>query len=99
MFITLSQTAEADLLASATWYDQKAPNLGDRFLAEVEKCYQYILDYPLGCPMLEEGVRRALVRQFSYQILYVPRAADIYVLAVLHCHISPQTRAERSQSD
>lgn len=93
--IVVSEGAEADQRSTAFWYDRQAPGLGDRFLAEIERIYDYLIEYPEACQLMPEGVRRALVHHFPYQVIYMLRADDLVIVAIFHCHVDPAHIAER----
>jgi plasmid stabilization system protein ParE len=88
--------AEAELRASANYYDLQQSGLGERFIAAIEFALNGIVDAPLTWPVLEQDVRRKLTRVFPYAILYSVESDRIFVLAVMHCHQKPgywRTRA------
>jgi plasmid stabilization system protein ParE len=54
-----------------------------------------LLDYPFQFPEIEEGARRALVRDFPYGVFFTAEDNLIRVLAVLHPHRHPDTWKDR----
>jgi plasmid stabilization system protein ParE len=81
--------AEAELEASIDYYEECEPGLGIDFAAEVYATVQRILAYPLAWPVLEQGIRRALVHRFPYGVLYALADSRVYILAVMHLHRQP----------
>ena len=82
--------AEAEMAASARWYDERSPGLGKRFLSGVRAATERIAASPEAWGFVTEGIRRHLVHRFPFGILYRPEADRIYVLAVMHLHREPE---------
>ena len=58
--------------------------LGDRFAAEVRFAIRRVVETPERWRVLEEDVRRCLVRVFPYSVLYTIEADFILIVAVMH---------------
>jgi plasmid stabilization system protein ParE len=82
--------AEAEMTASARWYDERCPGLGRQFLAEIRAAIERIAASPESWGMVTEGIRRHLVHRFPFGILYRPEPERNYVLAVMHLHREPE---------
>ena len=63
--------ARSELTDAQDWYENERPGLGRRFRAAVDDAVQRIRANPLQFPAVYLGVRRALVRQFPYALLFV----------------------------
>jgi len=59
-----------DEIDAAAHYESSAPGLANRFLREVDRCIQYILQNPESGQIVLEPVRRRLVPRFPYGVLY-----------------------------
>lgn len=81
--------ALAELEFAVRYYEQQQAGLGDRFTAAIGAATASILDAPLTWPVLEQDVRRKLIRVFPYVILYSIEPSGVLVLAVMHCHQKP----------
>lgn len=88
--LRLRPEAEDELSEAMQWYEKKADGLGAEFLLAVEECLQTITRHPLAHPGVHKTVRRALLRRFPYEILYVVRSRRIVVLAVFHAKRDPK---------
>lgn len=75
--------------SAVLYYEQRQPGLGERFIGSVEAAPQSIRNAPEMWPVLDEDVRRCLVRVFPYAILYTVEARYIPIIAVMHCHRKP----------
>lgn len=94
--LVIRPAASRDVDDAATWYEQRRDGLGLRFLGEVDRIFRRIEDGPLQYPMVEEEVRRALLRKFPYTVYFIEEPAQIVVLAVLHCSRHPDVWRSRS---
>lgn len=88
----LDEAAE-EMTAAATWYEQRRPGLGDRFLDAVEATVQFIREAPLAgslvpLPDLTVPVRRQPVPGFPFVINYITEPA-LSVVAVAHTSRRP----------
>jgi plasmid stabilization system protein ParE len=83
--------AQTDIREAARWYEDREPGLGLRFLREIHTSLEHITDNPLMFPIIEEEVRRALLRKFPYSIYFIEERDAIAIIAVLHQHRRPST--------
>ena len=62
--------AEAELIESARFYEQRVPSLGAQFLDAAELAIGAILDAPERWSILEAGVRRYQMPRFPFAVYY-----------------------------
>lgn len=84
--IILSPDAEAHINAIKLWYYHKEASLSFQFAAEVQFTLSLIAQYPYAFPLVKRGVRRALMKDFPYLILFALKGRTVSVIAVLHQH-------------
>lgn len=73
--------AEDDLLEAARLYEDQAIGLGERFLDEVERCLELLLDRPhIGRPIGK--LRRFPLRKFPFTLIYALDDDGLVVVAV-----------------
>ena len=87
MNIRFLSEAEAEVEATAHWYEERCDGLGDRFLSELQDALRRIRLRPLEPQVLRQGkwdVRRRLLKHFPYAIVYQVREAEYLVVAVAH---------------
>ena len=94
--IRISPAAARDAEAAAQWYNRERTGLGRRFLAEVKRVSKRIREAPLQLPLVDEGVRRALLRTFPYAIFFSTDANVIVVVAIVHLHRRPDSWRDRA---
>lgn len=97
--LTLSPRAELDLDDALTWYAARSISLAARFDAAVDQTFALISEFPFRFPEFKPGVRRALLRDFPYHVMYrVLSDAYVEVLAVYHASRDPE-RWDQVQRD
>ena len=76
--------ARAEFLAEIAYYDQTAPGRGARFAAAVEEATARALTFPLSGSPSEPNVRRVVVKNFPFSVIYRPETDGIVVFAIAH---------------
>jgi toxin ParE1/3/4 len=93
--LDVSSEAELEIFQAALRYEREREGLGFRFEAQVNTVFARLLENPFQFPVIEDGVRRALVRDFPYGVFFTMDADLITVLAVLHLRRHPDTWKRR----
>lgn len=91
--------ALAEFQDAARYYRVSQEGLGLRFVSCVEDAINQILEAPLRWRVLEDDVRRCLVRIFPYAVLYTIEPEFVLIVAVMHCHREPGYWRERIQAE
>jgi plasmid stabilization system protein ParE len=94
--IILRPEAETELAEAFEWYEERVPGLGSEFLLAVDAVFRCIIRNPQMYPVIHKAMRRALVRRFPYQVLFVIETNRVVVLAVFHVKRNPKRWQERS---
>jgi toxin ParE1/3/4 len=84
MRIVYHPEAEAELIESARFYDRRIPGLGRRFLLEIDKSIERILANPTKWKVVEDDIRRFLMKKFPFSIYYRVEAEVIRILVFKH---------------
>jgi toxin ParE1/3/4 len=74
---------------AALWSAEREPGIALRFIASVEDAISRVLDAPTRWRVIDEDVRRCLIRVFPYAVLYTIEADFLLVVAVMHCSREP----------
>ena len=74
--------ARAEFLAEVAYYNRATSEQGARFAAAVEEAIARALSFPLSGSPLEPNLRRVVVRNFPFSVVYRPDADGILVFAV-----------------
>lgn len=75
--------ATHDLREASFWYREQA-QLDEAFKNSVEAAIKRVSEYPQMCPVKYRDVRRALVHNFPYLIMYRIEEGRIIVIAIVH---------------
>jgi toxin ParE1/3/4 len=86
--------AEADLLAAASFYEDKRPGLGAELLTAMERALAAIEDAPGAQPFLQHGrrYRKYTLARFPCVIVFTEEEAAVTILAVAHAKRRPDPR-------
>jgi hypothetical protein len=92
--------AEGEAIATAVWYDERQPFLGDEFLAAVHDALNTIRRSPESLSRMEQysgpfDVRRILLERFPYAVIVLCRPEETVVVAVAHTRRRPLYWLER----
>ena len=100
MNLVYDPEAEDELRAAAERYEAARAGLGDRFLAKIAHAVERIAEAPLSFPVYERLggeniIRRVLVDDFPFAVVFLPVANEVYLLAVMHLRREPGYWAHR----
>jgi plasmid stabilization system protein ParE len=87
--VSFHPAAEQEYLEAVDYYEEREPGLGSEFAAELVSAVERILSHPQAWPVIDAGVRRALLRRYPYGVMYAIQDDTIFILAVMHLHRSP----------
>lgn len=81
--------AAAEFVAAVQFYEAQAENLGLDFASAVRRATQRIVEYPNSGTPFGRRLRRVLVSQFPYGLLYRVEPERVYIVSVMHLHRRP----------
>jgi hypothetical protein len=100
--IRFHKEAAKELRASFDFYEKQRPGLGLRFLQDAESALEKVPSHPKAWPSLppEKGaLRRYLLRNFPFAVIYEMENQDLLIWAVMHLSRKPgywkKRRADR----
>jgi plasmid stabilization system protein ParE len=82
--------AETEFFDAIDYYEDCEKGLGYDFAVEVYSAIEKILNFPNAWTILEDEIRRCLIRRFPYGLLYAIDGDRIFILAVMHLHRDPE---------
>lgn len=82
----LAPEAREEYRAAAFYYLQESPRIAMAFVDEVEAGIAQIRARPATWRILEDGIRRYLVKRFPYGIYYTVEQREVVVWAIMHLH-------------
>ncbi len=89
MKYSFHQDAENELIQAIEYYEECGDSLGHDFAVEVYSAIERIALHPKAWPIIDEDIRRSLVKRFPYGILYSEENREIFIVAVMHLHKNP----------
>jgi hypothetical protein len=81
--------AEQELDDAYQWYEDQMSGLGRAFLAEINEAVHRVTTWPEAHTVLRGVLRRCLIRQFPYGLIYGVDGQTIVIVAVAHLHRKP----------
>jgi toxin ParE1/3/4 len=78
------RAVEADISATAEWYERQCPGLGGEFIDAVQSVDALLLANPLRYSFSFADVRRLNLARFPYAIFYFIDQDTVVILGVLH---------------
>jgi plasmid stabilization system protein ParE len=76
--------AVLEFAEAVQFYKQRGPKLGQRLAKEIRATITRIVTAPERWRVLEQDVRRCLVRVFPYAVLYTIEDDYILIMAIAH---------------
>lgn len=93
----LHPEAEAEFVQAIEYYEDCEEGLGYDFAVEVYSAIERTASYPKAWPIIEQDIRRSLIRRFPFGIVYAEEQEEILILAVMHLHRDPDYWKDRMQ--
>lgn len=81
--------ADTEFLKAIDYYEEREEGLGYDFAVEAYSTIERILLHPKAWPLVEEDIRRSLVKRFPYGVLYAEETDQIFIVAVMHLRRDP----------
>ena len=88
--LSLRPEAMAEMADAAAWYAAHGLELDTAFLDEVSRVLRAIRTSPGRYPVVEEDIRRAVLKRFPYVILFRATEDEVVVIACFHGRRDPQ---------
>ncbi len=76
--------ADLEIHEAAFWYEDQREELGFKFLDALDATLDRVEHSPKLYAVIERGVRRALVRRFTYVVYFRILRNEVEILAVIH---------------
>jgi toxin ParE2 len=89
MRFRLLDAALKELRGTATYYRKIRPELGLQFHEAVQAAFDRIEMWPLSGAKAGKDARICRLKRFPYGLIYVPRATELVIVAVMHLHRRP----------
>ena len=86
MRLEFHPSTTADVRDATSYYDKQRAALGARFLRQLDQALAQIARSPLLFPLVEHEVRRALVKNFPYTVLFRVLGDNVVRILVTRHH-------------
>jgi len=93
--LRLTPEAEDDLDDTYAWYEAQRPGLGDAFLRALDATMATVQRQPEAYQLVDETMRRALLRRFPYAVFFEVVSKEIVVYGILHAARDPRAWKRR----
>jgi len=93
--VVFSSPAELEVAEAALWYDEQRSGLGQRFLAAVRSAADAAARSPQLYARVHGELRRILVHQFPYALIFRETRDEVLIAACYHLHRDPDTWRSR----
>ena len=80
--VSFHELAKFELNDAVVFFEHETKGLGHRFLSAVQAAVIQIQQHPEASPIIDQDVRRKVVRKFSYSIMFSIKPDRIRILAV-----------------
>lgn len=84
MRYTFIPEAKAEFDEAFSYYEKLAPRVASHLLDDFDTVINRLLLFPESVPILLQGVRKALLRSFDYNIIYEIQGDEIAIVAFMH---------------
>lgn len=84
----LDQATE-DFQTAVDYYNSERPGLGYEFANEIRTTLARINSFPEVWPVIDNGIRKCIVKRFPYALIYSIQNDLIVIIAVMHMKRKP----------
>jgi hypothetical protein len=95
MNIEFIEPASIELDDAITYYDMQLQGLGKKFLEEILQTVNLISIFPEVWAKNSVYTRKAVLKKFPYNLIYLKSKGIIYIIAVAHQHREPEYWIDR----
>ncbi len=95
MNVIYHKNAELEAITSAQFYESQAAGLGSKFLDDLDRTVNDIVNYPEAWSIMGDDIRRHLFTHFPFGVIYRMTNSKILVLAVMNLHQKPNSWHDR----
>ncbi|HKO02845.1 MAG TPA: type II toxin-antitoxin system RelE/ParE family toxin [Thermoanaerobaculia bacterium] len=89
MHARLHRAASRELRESAVFLEEQRSGYGHRLLASATEKFEFLVRFPASGKRTLGGARRLSLDGFPYDVVYVLRPDEIYIIAIAHHRRDP----------
>ena len=87
-----AEEAKWEIKDSYDWYEGRLPGLGERFLADLDRCLSRIDTNPTLFRIVYRNLRQGNLTRFPFVVIFELGKDDIKIMAVFHTSRDPNGR-------
>jgi plasmid stabilization system protein ParE len=91
----LNLDAENDLNEAFDWYESEQSGVGDKFLIKITEKLEEISEKPNKYSIYHKNVRKAPVKIFPFNIIYIIKEKFISIIGIWHKSRNPEKLQDR----
>ena len=93
--VIIQPQAELELDDAYNYYDEQKIGLGFDFLEQFVDVLEILENNPFLFQKIDGEKRRAFIRKFDYNVIFVIKGNEVFILAIMHGSRSPKRWSER----
>lgn len=93
--IVFRDLARAEIEDAAEWFERQSASLGAEFLDAISVSIEAIRDNPLQFQRVFKDRRRAVVRRFRFNLIYLVTDDEVIIVACVYGRRDPQRWMDR----
>lgn len=78
-----------EAVAATDWYEKRSPRAAELFLNEMDRVIARASVYPEQFPVLDFGIRRAMLRRFPFLVVFRETDGGTEIVAIAHSRRRP----------
>lgn len=90
--LLLKPKAIETLREAYIWYEEQQIGLGDRFIEEIEHCYDLLKLQPDIFRKIRKNYRQVVCSVFPYVIVYEIAGLEVIIYVVFHTSLNPKKK-------
>ena len=96
MNVSFHPKAADEFEEAVVYYEDCQTGLGKQLSQEIDASIKLILAFPHAWTILDDEIRRILIRRFPFALLYILRNDEIYILTVMNLNRKPNYWKKRT---
>lgn len=93
--VRLTEEAEEQILQAFIWYADRSTTVANRFIEDLDACFDHISNFPLAHAIKYRDLRRALLPKYPFKVFYRVDDDTAYIFAILHHNQSEEQSLSR----
>ena len=89
MRVYFTSLSQKEYQEAVYYYDDQNIVIGNEFIGEVEEAIKLIVSFPSAWPLVNDKLRRYVLKRFPFMILYKFYGDRVVIFAIAHQHREP----------